>query len=124
MAALGRWRTRHSTTTTTTTPFDNQTSQKSLQKGQKPHSDTLTCFQVPEVFTTDLVVPGFTITVAAAPYIESRIDGHGTVASTGPRDVVFEGIHQHGLPTHGVYKQTRGKKINSSEGRFAKTSSN
>lgn len=64
--------------------------------------NTPTCFQVPQIFTTDLVVPSFTITVTATPYIKPGIDSHSTVTSTGPGDVVFKSIHQHCFPTHGV----------------------
>jgi len=115
VAALGRWRTIHLT-------IDKLT-HRSPFKMTRPCYTTLTRFQVPEVFTTDLVVPSFTITVPAAPYIQPRIDGHSTVASTSPRDVVFKRIHQHRLPTHAVYRHTRGTNINSSEGRFTQTSS-
>lgn len=61
-----------------------------------------TCFQIPQVFTADLVVPRFAVTVTSTPHVKSGINGHSTVTSTGPRDVVFKGVHQNSFPTHGV----------------------
>lgn len=67
-------------------------------------SHTHTCFQIPEVFATHLVVPSFTVAIAAAPNVEPRVDRYSTVTSAGPGDVVFKSIHQHCLPTHGIYR--------------------
>lgn len=112
VVALGRWKTRN---LTIMAMFDNRSHRshsKWSNQSRYSKNTTPTCFQVPEVFTTDLVVPSFTITVTATPHIESGVDGHSTVASTGPGDIVFKSIHQHCLPTHGVYRQTYGTKLN------------
>lgn len=70
------------------------------------HTHIRTCFQIPEVFAAHLVVPSFTVAIAAAPNIESRVDRYSTVTSAGPGDVVFKSIHQHCLPTHGIYRKS------------------
>lgn len=106
--ALERWETRN---LKAMTPFDKMSHLNHSKWQNQSCWCKPTCFQVPEVFTTDLVVPSFPITITATPNIESGIDCHSTVASTGPGDVVFKSIHQHCLPTHVVYRQIFGRKI-------------
>ena len=64
---------------------------------------SLTRFQVPEVLAADLVIPGLSVAVTPTPNVKAGIDGYRTVAGTGPGNIVFQRIHQDGLPSHGIW---------------------